>query len=432
MAEVTNEGNRQVSIFRKLHDSWLSLLEASPLNKFFFLVAITILLYGGLIAIDNLFLRSSLTGAFGPIPDLPVYRERTELILNGGMLYRDLPNIESPPLINYILIVPQIMGGAAWVYSGYFSIFSLILATSIYLVMRKWDERLGFLAAILVLISFFGVPESTWGVEDEAIAVFTFLIPVLLLLQGSKKLSSIAIGIGIWSKFLPVFIYPVLLIKHDNWKERKRSLAIVILISLAISLPFLLICPVEYLAFPLYYLLGVKGGSSSGISAWHFLERGGIAIPGTVGFIVTLSAIAISWFYVYKKKLDLWRGAMLVTAAFFAVYPMMHLGYYLIIFAFLVVWAVEDLRIAIRIVAMYLPFALAVGFSDNVTGGPLFNVPWGWLAGLAFSLIGTLLMLDTVRIALKKECFLDREKRSNVELANGWPSGGERGPHLHS
>ncbi len=413
MAEVNKEGNQRAFILRQVHESWSSLVTSTPLNKILFLLALTIILYGSLIAIDVLFLRSSLTGLFGPTPDLPVYRERTQLILNGGMLYRDL-DIEAPPLINYILIVPQIMGGAAWVYSAYFSVFSFLIAVSMYLVLRKWNERLAFLSAILVLLCWFGFPESTWGVEDEAIAVLIFLLPVLLLLNGSKRLSSIALGLGIWTKFLPVFIYPVILMKYDNWAERKRSILIVVMISLAISLPFLLICPVEYLAFPLYYLLGAKGGSSAGISVWHFLERGGMAFPGSFGFVITVSAIALSWFYAYKKKLDLWRGALLVTVAFFAVYPMMHLGYYLIVFAFLVVWAVDDLKMAIRITLMYIPFALAVGFSDNVTGGPLFNVPWGWAAGLLAALVGTILMLDTTRIALKRECFLDRKKRTDL------------------
>jgi hypothetical protein len=73
------------------------------------------------------------------------------------------------------------------------------------------------------------------------------------------------------------------------------------------------------------------------------------------------------------------------------------------------VWAVENRKIAIRCFTTYIPFFAALAFSkNNVKGVPLFDYSWSWIAGFVLVLIGTIMLLDTVKIALKTTPFIER------------------------
>ena len=88
----------------------------SPRRRVLILILIMVLVYGGLIAIDGLLLRPFIDQSFAGSSDLSIFQERARLLLNGGMIYRDVPlgsfPVESPPLINYLFIPPSWPGGA--------------------------------------------------------------------------------------------------------------------------------------------------------------------------------------------------------------------------------------------------------------------------------------------------------------------------------
>ncbi len=86
------------------------------------IILVGVLVYGFFIVADGTLVRPWLDSSFGTTPDLAIYQERTDLILHGGLIYRDL-DIESPPLINYFLLPPQIISGEWGAYEMYFSLF---------------------------------------------------------------------------------------------------------------------------------------------------------------------------------------------------------------------------------------------------------------------------------------------------------------------
>ena len=183
------------------------------------IILVGMLAYGGMIAVDGLVMRPWLNSSFGPTPDLAIYQERTSLILNGGIIYRDL-DIESPPLINYALLPAQMIGGDWWAYEAYFSFFVVLTALSMYLIMRRWNSDQAMLAALLFLLCPFALQDATWGIQDEPMVAFFYLFPVLLFLSGRKGTSAVAAALGFWIKFLPVIIYPDVLVKL---KDRRRG-----------------------------------------------------------------------------------------------------------------------------------------------------------------------------------------------------------------
>jgi uncharacterized membrane protein len=348
--------------------------------------------------------------AFGPTPDLKIYQERTSLILNGGIIYRDL-DIESPPLINYILVPAQIAGGDWWAYEIYFSLFPILTGLCLYLAMRRWNERQAFLAALVVVLCPFAVQDATWGIQDEPLIAFFYIIPALLLLIERKGQSSIAVMIGFWTKFLPVILYPLVLINEAGRRNRLKNIGIAVITSLLIALPFLLVCPIEFLNFPSYYLLGRSGEGSAGMSVLNLLAVGGLGLPSWFGAGLTVVVLTLSYYLCVKWKLDVWRAAMLTTVLFMAVYPMIRLGYYIFPFVFFSVWVVKHKDIALRLIPMYLLLLFGQGLEQIGSHGHAF--PYYWLVAAILVLAGTLVMLDITWRCLKKECFLDTssEKR---------------------
>jgi hypothetical protein len=75
----------------------------------------------------------------------------------------------------------------------------------------------------------------------------------------------------------------------------------------------------------------------------------------------------------------------------------------------------------VRSFIIYLPFFGSLAFSkNNILGTPLIDVPWGWICGLILTLIGTYLLVDTVRISLKKALFIasnEKDEEDNEQSA---------------
>ena len=377
------------------------------------ILVVGVMVYGSFIVADGAFVRPWLDSSFGVTPDLAIYQERTSLILHGGLIYRDL-DIESPPLINYLLLPPQIVGGEWWAYEMYFSLFPILTALGIYMVMRRWHEHQAFLAALLFVMCPFAVQDATWGIQDEPMVAFFYILPVLLLLSGRKGWSAVAAAIGFWTKFLPIVTYPITLLSVEGRAERLRNLGLVLLVSALVMLPFLILCPTEFLNFPSYYLLGRSGQGSAGMSIINLLGVGGWHIPGAVSIGLTGLALLLSLYLFRRWKLDVWRGAMLTTVAFLSVYPMIRLGYFIFPFAFFSVWAVRDRAIALRLLPLYLSLLFGQAFEKAGQG---FEGPYSWLISLVLVTAGLLIMLDITRLCLKKRCLLDRDEREGIPSA---------------
>lgn len=385
---------------------WDLTLSLEPQKKVLVLLLITVIIYGSFIAANTLLFSQALDVEWWEPADLDVYRERTSTILDGRILYRDL-HTETPPLINYLLLPPQALGGDSWIYASYFSFFSFLTATMLYLGLRRWNETRAFITGGLFLLSPFAVVESTLGVQDETVITFMFLLPLILLLHERGRLSALSLGLGIWTKMFSVLLYPVLFLRTRAWSERMIHIALIVGVTAAIVGPFLLICPDDFSWFLQFYFLGVEGRETGGQSIWYFLEQGGIPVPGEVMTVITAIALFAAVWYCYRRQVATWQSALLITVVFFTFYPKIHLAYYMMPIAILLVWASTDRWIAMRCFILFAPIMTAVGFAPRESGPPVFDYGWGWIAGLLASLVGTILLLETTLRAMRHRSFLE-------------------------
>lgn len=399
-----------------------------PRQKYLAIVLIFLAVYGTMIALDAIALRPTLDQAFGPPPDLATYQQRASLVLNGGVIYRDL-DIEAPPLIVYLYTIPQLMGGDAIMYQAWFSSFALFTSLLMYFVLRQWDDYYAFIASLVYLLSPFVIQDATWDIRDTPLVAFFVIAPILIAIYGYKRTAAGAVAVGFWTKFTPIILFPVLLIKARTRKEALELVGAGLLVSALIAIPFLLVCPIEFLFFPTYYLLARPGEAAAGQSVLDLLSRGGLSLPGAVGFTLTVAVLALCYIYAYKKKLDLWRSSLLVLVGFLSVYAMVRSSYYMFPWAFLCVWAASSKKMTLRMGAIYVLIMISAGFEKGIPG---FDYSYSWLISLVFMVAGTLVMIDCAIVALRERCFLDRPMMKKEKASRGQPIGDDIGNETNS
>jgi len=366
-----------------------------------------LLLYGTVIAIDGLVLRPFLGDVLSEPTDLNVYRARAEHILDGKVPYVDFYS-ESPPLIMYMFLIPQLAGGSTQAYQLFFAAFAILTSLAFFLFLRKFDERKAMAASLLYLVYPLGMMEFGFGVQDEAITIFLFVLPLLLLLNNKAAASGAASFIGVLTKMFNVVVLPWTFLRCDD-RGRARMLITFSTLALLVIVPFVLLFPGELPSFSYYFLANPNsptGGSS--ISPWHYLGELGFGLPGWAGVALTLLGLAGSSLFAYWKKMSLWQGAALVTVVFFVTYPKILLVYFMMPAVLLLMWGVEDRRVMLKLSAMLVPLFLSVAVTGNGKN-PLADEPWAWLLGMALSLIGWALFVHAWWKVKDQRPFFERE-----------------------
>ncbi len=395
------------SLKGSLHNASVRLSQWDYRQKMLCLILISIIVYGFLICIDVFYLRSWIELNFGVTDDLHFYQERGQAILDGQILYKDL-YVESPPLINYLFVIPQFFGGAAWIYQVFFSAFPLMQALITYAALRKWNDNCAFILALFALLSPYSVLDATWGIQDEPIVTFFYTLPVILMLYGLTKSSTIIDTIAFWVKGLPIIIFPNLLIKMKNNKERIMGVLLAVVVSLIIFVPIMVASGQSFFDIFQYYMLGDDdlNNVSGGISILNFLTRGGYFPPGYVGLILAAIALLTTYYLACRWKLDIWRSALLTTVAFMCVFSMLRFGYFAIPFFFLAPWLMKgSLSMWGRFIPFYAISFIAQGIESKDVSWLTFE--YSWLISIGMMVISFLLLLDMVRLSLKTKCFLD-------------------------
>ncbi|HEY3419044.1 MAG TPA: hypothetical protein VGK23_00635 [Methanomassiliicoccales archaeon] len=380
----------------------------TPLQKVAVMLVIGLVLYGSLIAVNETVIKHD--------PNVPInddinfYRNRTSAILNGQIPYKDF-SMESPPIIDYIMVPAQLVGGESYQYALYFSLWSIFTGISFYVFLRRYDEQAAFIAGMAFMFLPYPLIDSPFGVQDEAITTLVFLLPLFIFVLGRLKTSVLVETIGIWTKFFNGIIYMVFLIKAPTRKDAWKMFGITALIMAAVIVPFLIIAPDKFLSFPSYYLLQDKNAQTGGMSAWHFWDLGGYTLPGTIGVIMTLVTIAGASYYVYRKRdtTTFWEGCFIVMMVFFLFYPKIHLGYYLMIVALLLAWGATNRKILVRCFLSYLPLGLTVLFAEHASSRPTIDFPGSWFIGFLLVMIGNIFLIDTFIKARKERVFFERK-----------------------
>ncbi len=410
-------GGRRLKLwpFKNWEDLKIHLRSMKVGHKLVLYLLLTLVIYGSTIVVDNTVMVNLIDQEIFH-PDVHVYRERAQAILDGKLLYRDLPGVESPPLINYILVPPQVLGGAEhdWVWAAYFSFFAFLMSALIYLALRRYDDVGAFLAGAVVLVSPYTIIESGTG-EDESIAATFFILAVILMFMKRREASTAAIGLGIWVKMFSILLFPVHFLQQSNWKDRAMTVGVLALITAVVIAPFAILAWEDFINFPSYYFLAQSTPPNGGSSIWQFLRMGGVSLPSVLQLGILGVAMAAAYLYPYYKKMPAWQSSIVMLLTFFTFYPKVHGGYWIMLVALLSVWAANDRRIFLRITLSFVPFILATALAEgDGTAAPI-EFYGSWFVGFLLALLGLLMFVDAARIAFGKRSFIEMETLGQVD-----------------
>ena len=292
-------------------------------------------------------------------------------------------------------------------YQMCFATFAILTALALYLGLRGADERMAMMAALAYLAFPLCLMEFVLGMQDDAVTMLLFLLPLVLLHRGRGLSAGVVSLTGVLTKMFNVLLVPWMVLRAEA-RQRTGLLIGCLGLGLALLLPLLILFPDQLPSFR-YYLLGdpdfPTGGAS--ISPWHYLGRLGYGLPGWTGAVLTVGGVVGATLLAYRRGMSLWRGATLVVLAFFLCYPKVLMVYFVMPSALLLMWGLEDRRVMSRLLAMIVPLLLSVALTGKGMD-PIADEAWVWLSGMALSMLGWGLMLQAWFLTRGRAVFFER------------------------
>jgi uncharacterized membrane protein len=163
-----------------------------------------------------------------------------ETVLNGGLLYRDVP-YTYPPLYAYTeALAIAVLGNTSLGWKATAQFYDLCLMVLIYLIANRFSNRNNALIAT-ALYGFSPLPffaTSSFASFDST-AAFWMLFSILLLLMKKPIPSAVALGIGTAYKYFPLLLLPAMLVYLSTKRQKILFTAASIGTVAVIQLPFI-------------------------------------------------------------------------------------------------------------------------------------------------------------------------------------------------
>ncbi len=292
-------------------------------------------------------------GYYGSI-DQPRFADpwiaRSETILSGGLLYRDVFT-STPPLTNLLLIppslVPILVGmvnpWATLSFMVYFSLFNLF--TALVLLNIGSSSAAGFWAAILFLLNPLTFGNTVLRRQDESILVFFVALSLLFVLKNQHARAAVAIGVSLLIKLTGGLLIPVAFFHKRDW----RYIVVPPLVFLLVLTPFLLLAGRDAIFWDFTTSGAQHPFQFRGVSLmtlWNNINvesRQISIIPVAVVFIVAIIGAAA---LIARKSYGVVQDLLILTTAVFLFSPKLHTGYFSIL-VLLMAMLIKDRRLAI-------------------------------------------------------------------------------------
>jgi len=319
---------------------------------------------------------------------------RSETILSGGLLYRDVFTA-TPPLTNYLLIIPSLV--ADWVgyinpwttlaFMLFFSVFNLFAA--LVLLHAADSPAEGFTAAALFLLNPLTFGNAVLRRQDESIMTFFLGLALLLLVRRRHLAAAVSIGGALLIKLTGAILIPVGFLNSRDW----RYLVVPLLVFVVVFSPFLILAGRD----AMFWDFGQQDtqhpfqlGGVSLAALWNRWHADSYQIPVSWLSAVLLVGAILAGALVFWFQFGVWADVSLLLAVVFLLTPKLHTGYYS-----LLAFTLAPLVKRHRLVAVYMAFgALAVvadffkwPIEDFRVAFWLMLVVYGLLAFMALQLV---------------------------------------------
>jgi len=257
--------------------------------------------------------------------DVLFYRERGAALLEGKLLYRDVPTL-TPPLINLFWLLPVALGGSFLVFKLYFAAFALAVALLV-LKLQSYAGAMSSIPALFVICNPLTVHSTLFGIQDDIIVTLLFGIALWMFLQHRLNWGAAIVGMGMACKMWSILLVPSLLSSGSSWTKKIGRVAGALAIVATMLLPFYLLAPDNVMKFLRLYITGNSGLALQGISLWRYAGHFGFN-PFVMLPLLFAGGIVLLYFSV-RQHVPVRTNGLLFVLLFLLAYPKIHTGYYL-------------------------------------------------------------------------------------------------------
>jgi hypothetical protein len=288
---------------------------------------------------------------------------RSETVLNGGLLYRDVFTA-TPPLTNLLIIppslVPILYGNVnPWATLSFMVFFSLFnLFTAFVLLAMGSGKAAGFWAAVVFLLNPLTFGNTVLRRQDESIVVFFIALSLLYILRDQNTRGAIAIGLGLLTKLSAALVIPVALWHKRDW----RYLMIPPLVFLLGMAPFLILAGRDAIFWDFttsgaQHPFQLKGVSL--VALWNSGAGDTGQIPLMPPIILMVVGVGAAVVFLAWKRFGILEDLIILTTTVYVLSPKLHTGY----FSLLVMLMAPFVRNWWQI-ALYITFGAAAIAAD--------------------------------------------------------------------
>ncbi|HCB48622.1 MAG TPA: hypothetical protein DEP47_03645 [Chloroflexi bacterium] len=292
-------------------------------------------------------------GYYGTI-DQPRFADpwiaRSETILNGGLLYRDVFT-STPPLTNLLLLPPSLIPilvgmvnpWATLSFMVYFSLFNLF--TALVLLNTFPSKKAGFWAAALFLLNPLTFGNSVLRRQDESILVFFVALSLFFILKNQHTRASIAIGASLLVKLTGGLLIPVAFLNKRDW----RYIVIPPLVFFIGLLPFLILAGRDAIFWDFTTSGAQHPFQFKGVSLmtlWNAMNVGSRQISILpVAFLMIVGVLGAAAI-IARSRFGIVEDMIILTTAVFLFSPKLHTGYFSVL-VLLMAMLIKEWRLAI-------------------------------------------------------------------------------------
>lgn len=292
-------------------------------------------------------------GYYGPT-EAPRFADpwlaRTETILNGGQLYKDVFTA-TPPLTNYLLVPPSwvalrtgtINPWATSSFMVYFSLFNFFTAVLIYYMFD--DRQWGYLSALFFLLNPLTFGNTILRRQDESIIVFFIAVSLYFILRQQHTRAAISIGVSLLVKLTGAIPLPI-----GFWYSKKWQYGIfppfVFLLGM---IPWFITVG----RAAMFWDTGTRDNQHpfqfDGVSLGRLWNKGNLfdmQIGLTGPSIIFVGGVCLVLIYVMWQRFGILEDLTLVTAVVLMLTPKLHTGYFSILVLFMAPLVVKHRRIS--------------------------------------------------------------------------------------
>lgn len=257
---------------------------------------------------------------------------RTETILSGGLLYRDVFTT-TPPLTNFLLIPPAYLAGkwgivnpwATLSFMVYFSLFNYLGA--LVLLYMGETRRKGFWTAVFFLLNPLTFGNTILRRQDESVVVFFIGVALLLFLKRKHLSAAVSMGLAVLVKLTGGIILPIAFLHSRKW----HYLVIPAVVFFTAVSPFLILAGRAAMFWDFSQQEGehpFQFGGVSLVALWNNFHQGtqqvGLQWPSIL-FVIGVGAILL---FIAWKRIGVVEDLTLLLIVILLLTPKLHTGYF--------------------------------------------------------------------------------------------------------